>query len=223
MVLQGRLDEISLMEALQLLAASAQSGVLRLTGSFSGTVFLRDGAVTFAEADRCQPLEEALARAGARLPGGRGGFRVDWSHETAQLEAVVRQNVVDVVFELMVLSEGDFEFMTGQTDPWGSPFAFRIESLARDVERQVVEWKNVAEAIPPMTAKLRMVARLPLPQPEVAVTADEWQMLASLDGWTTVADLVAESHMRPFDACRALQGLVVKALVVTLGEPEPGR
>ena len=208
-VLRGQLTDIPLMDALRLVSSSNKTGVLRLHGSFEGSVYFRSGKVVFADADRVQPLDEALGGG----PSSGSMVSVDWDRAPDELEETMRQHIVDVVFELMVLSEGSFEFVTGVDDPWLSPFPFGLPSILSAVDRRVAEWKELAESIPPMDARLRMASQLPASVADVVVTADEWQLVALLARWVTVSDAVANSGLRPFDACRALQGLVRKGLV----------
>lgn len=212
-VLRGQLTDIPLVDALRLVASSSKTGVLRLHGSFEGSVYFRSGKIVFADADRVQPLDEALG-------GGQSSdaVSVDWERAPDELEETMRQHVVDVVFELMVLSEGSFEFVTGVDDPWLSPFPFGLPSILTAVDRRVAEWKEVAESIPPMHARLRMAPQLPTAVREITVTSDEWQVVALLARWVTVSDAVANSALRPFDACRAIQGLVRKGLVSVRSE-----
>ncbi|MGH9268434.1 MAG: DUF4388 domain-containing protein [Acidimicrobiales bacterium] len=198
-VLSGRLEDMSLLDMLRFLGASSKSGMLRLAGTFPGFVFLRDGEVAFASAEGCPDLGEAVER-----------------NETVdEFEALVAGHVADIVFELMVLCEGTFEFVAGECDPWGGQFRIPVTELVAEVERRVGEWKQIASAIPSMSAVPRLRPRLAAGAPEAVVSADEWRVLALLDGCTTVAGMVAASGMRPFEACRALHGLAAKGLIAS--------
>lgn len=220
-VLSGTLGSVGLFDALQLLAASSQTGALRLSEPFPAVVHLVRGGIGCIRAEGSFSLADALHRGG--LLGGDGVDDLDGASEAdllgratdgARLEAVVRDYVLDVLFELVVLSEGDFVFVAGVDDPWGGRLVQPLRSLMDEEQRRVAEWKEIAASIPPMTAAPVAVSRLPRGATQVILAEDEWRVLVLVDGVTTVAGVVAASGMGPLDACRALYRLMSKGVVV---------
>lgn len=205
-MLAGNLSSVSLLEALRLLAVSSQTGVLRLTGAVGGRVYLRAGLVTSAELDGSGSLGAAPGRdGGAAGSGGSGGGDVG--------EGIAGAQIMDVIFELLVLGGGDFEFVAGLAVTGGSRVNLEVEAVVAEQERRLREWKQIAALMPAMSATPTIAARLGLGAHDVVITRDEWQVLALLDGRSSVAAVLSSSGLRPVDACRALYGLMIKDLV----------
>ncbi|HET9441919.1 MAG TPA: DUF4388 domain-containing protein [Acidimicrobiales bacterium] len=220
-VLSGTLGNVGLFDALQLLAASSQSGVLRLNDPFPAVVHLVKGGIGCIRAEGSFSLADALDRGG--LLGEVGDEDITAVAEAdllgrvtdrARLEEVVRNYVLDVLFELVVLSEGEFVFVAGVDDPWDGRLVQPLQSLMDEEQRRVAEWKEIARSIPPMTAAPSALSRLPRGVDQLTLAEDEWRVLVLIDGVTTVAGLVAASGMGPLDACRALYKLMNKGVVV---------
>ena len=198
-VLAGSLSSFNLLEALELLALSSQSGVLRLTGTFTGRVYMSTGLITSAEAEGFESLGQALDGVVSEETAARMAF----------------DHLMDVIFELLVLSEGDFEFIAGIPDPDGRRLGVEVQVVVAEWERRLLEWKQIAASVPPMSATLNLVARLESGIRDIVISRSEWQVLALLDGRRSVATAISLSGLLPVDACRVLYALVTKGLVDT--------
>lgn len=223
-VLTGSLDEVSLFDALTLVGATTATGVLRIAEPLSADIHLVAGRIGCVSLDGISSLGDTLVR--KALLGGIGpGAEVDVQRlldetgDRSRVEQVVRNHVLELLFELSVLSEGAFDFVTGVADPWGASVTVEVAMAREEHERRLTEWRAIAGSIPPMAAVPALAPHLPPGSEEVEIGWAEWQVLAVLDGRARVTEVVARSGMAPLEACRALHHLVTTGLVVV----DPGR
>lgn len=223
-VLTGTLDELALFDALALVSATAASGVLRISEPLSADIHLVDGRIGCVRLDGLSSLGDALARKGL-ASGVEPGALVDVEQLLAgaadrdRCVEVVRDHVVELLFELSVLADGAFDFVTGVPDPWGGSVTVDVDRARQEHELRVAEWHEIAGSIPPMSAVPALAPHLPPGVEAIEIGWAEWHVLGVLDGRATVSEVVSLSGMAPLEACRALHQLVTKGLAVV----QPGR
>lgn len=223
-VLTGTLDELALLDALALVSATAASGVLRISEPLSADIHLVGGRIGCVRIDGLSALGDALARKGLVAAGGPGA-PVDVEEVLAgakdrdRCEEVVRDHLLELLFELSVLADGAFDFVTGVPDPWGGSVTVGVDRAREEHDRRVAEWREIAGSIPPMTAIPTLTPHLPPGVEDVEIGWAEWHVLGVLDGRATVSEVVSLSGMAPLEACRALHQLVVKGLAVVRPGP----
>lgn len=220
--LRGSLDEVALFDVLRLLAASPQTGVLRIRHPFPASVHLVGGRIGCVRADGSASLGDALRRGGVeeRAAPGRDpnvGRMLAVTADPPRAERLVREHVRDLLFELAVLGEGPFEFTPGPPDPWSGAVTTDVAEAGDQHDRQVGEWREIAATLPPASTRLVLVPRLADGVDEVAVSWDEWRVLVLLDGRHTVAELVAACDLPALETSKALAGLLRKAVVAPAG------
>jgi hypothetical protein len=186
--LSGTLDEFSLDAVLSLLASSAQTGALHFTGPRPGSLWFAEGAVY-----RASPEPE----------GDTDGQDV-------------HDRIVDTLFELMVTGES-FEFCRGDTaEESGASFA--VSDVVAEAAERVEQWKAIATTIPSTAAVLRLSPQLPGRRTKCTVTAQEWEVLALLDGRRPVADVMRAVGRNSFDVMATMHHFVDTGLAEVVAE-----
>jgi hypothetical protein len=236
MRLEGTLDAFSLPDIFQLLSFTKKSGALHLRRTLGedgrqlhGVVHVRGGAVTGARGDASrQELgrrlvgtglvdDEALAQAAEELADNPGGGLARLLAEKADLEAasavkVASEQIADAVFDLLRWPDGEFAFVVDESDVDDLGAELPVEQLVENGRRRLETWSSVVEQVPAAHSVLRLN---PAPPTDLAVTPEEWPLLALVDGRRTVADLVGLSGQGEYAVVTALAGLVGRGLLVT--------
>jgi tetratricopeptide (TPR) repeat protein len=235
MPIEGPLRELSIHDVFQLLDLSRKTGTLRITSELrqnTGTVYFEDGVVTGAEIlSNPFPLGRLLVRAGRlseedlgrardlQAQGDRrrlGEILVSLGQVTPRdLSRYVREQIEEVVFELVSWSEGYFAFEEGKVGEWPIEAETRIPTglLLMEAARRTEEWSRIEKKV----THLGMVPRL-APVLDTSTPLDllpaEWELLSVVDGTRTVRTL-AEALGRPeFDVARTLFGLATAGIIL---------
>jgi hypothetical protein len=188
--LQGTLDEFSLDTVLTLLASSAQTGVLQFDGPRPGALWFAGGSVYRA------------------APAGEG----DDPHE----------RIVDTLFELMVTGES-FEFRQGEYDSPADAIdvdadAFPVADLVAAAEARVEHWREIAATLPSTAAVVRLAPQLPNRRSKVTITAEDWEVLALLDGRAAIGDVMRACGRSAFEVMATVHRLVDTGLAELVDE-----
>jgi hypothetical protein len=192
-------------------------------------VRVRGGAVTGARGDAArQELgrrligtglvdDEALASAAEELADDPGVGLARLLSEKADLEAataakVASDQITDAVFDLLRWPDGEFAFVVDEPDVDDLGAELAVEQLVAEGQRRLATWSDVVEQVPAAQSVLRLA---PGPPTDLAVSPEEWPLLALVDGRRTVADLVGLSGQGEYAVVTALAGLVGRGLLVT--------
>lgn len=228
-MLEGTLDEFSIPDIFQLLALTKKSGSLRVSGTTEGRVFFRQGEVYFALSDaRRMPLGARLVGAGLvtdehlqaalEADAGSSGASLgevlvrDGGIDEAVLDAIVREQVQDAVFELMRLPSGTFKFDPAESaEPAAVGLTLDPGQLVLEGTRRLAEWQSFVDRIPSAESVLAVCTRPP--DEEVRISASEWAVFALVDAQRTVADIVELSGQSEYACGLILAGLVERGLV----------
>lgn len=231
-MLEGRLSEFSLADVFQLLALTRKTGVLRVTTAAEGRVRFDEGAVTCAVADVARPtlgarlgqrheLDPAVpARlADVQRSGDLAALRelVGDVVEQEALAAALREEVADAVFAFMRADDGGFTFES--RPPTGTPIvSLDGGDLVEQAGARLTEWDHLLDRIGPAASVPALVPALVTER--VTVEADEWLVLARIDGSRTAAALADATGQGEFATYRVLAALLERGLV-TVRAPEP--
>ena len=235
MAIEGPLKELSIHDVFQLLDLSRKTGTLRVDSDLrqnAGTVFFEDGAVVGAEIrSNPHPLGRLLVRAGrvsehdlgrARALQSAGDVRrlgeilvSEGLVSPRDLSRYVRQQVEEVVFELVGWSEGYFAFEEGKHGTWPTEADGRIPTgqVLMEAARRTDEWSRIEKKI----AHLGLVPRL-APVLDTAAPLDllppEWEVLSVIDGERSVRDLASGLGRPEFEVARTLFGLATAGIIL---------
>ena len=239
MAIEGPLKELNIHDVFQLLDLSQKTGVLRVRSELrqnAGTVYFEGGAVVGAEIQsNPHPLGKLLLRTGklseedltrARATQTSGDSRrlgeilvAIGAISPRELNRQVRQQIEEVVFELMGWAEGYFAFEEGSTQAWQPEAAIRIPTghLLMEAARRIDEWSRIEKKITHLGIIPRFATTAESAGPLDLLPA-EWEVLAVVDGERSVKG-VAETLGRPdFDVAKTVFGLE-SAGIVLLDDP----
>lgn len=235
MAIEGPLKELGIHDVFQLLDLSRKTGVLRITSKLrhnQGTVYFDAGAVFYADIQsNPHPLGELLLRAGKITDGDlirardmqqRGDRRrlgeilVGINAISGrELERHIRQQVEEVVFELMSWQEGYFSFIDGPVDHSQAEavVSIRTEALLMEGARRIDEWSRIEGKIPHLDVVPMLAPVESHDQGELDLLPSEWEVLAGIDGERSVRDIATSVGRSEFDVAKIIFGLASAGVV----------
>ena len=228
-MLQGTLNDFSLPDVFSLLALTKKSGALHVaSGGVDGRVFFRDGAVCLALSDaRRVPLVARLVSAGlvdenqlrALLEAHTGSavgvteaLITSGQVEDRILSVFLREQIVDAVFELIRLKDGEFSFDAVQPG-LSRGVSLSVTEVINEANRRLEEWQLISRRIASPSAVLAMVPSAMDGREGVNLVSEQWDLLALIDGRRTVSEVVDLTGKGEFATCRVLGDLVEAGLV----------
>jgi len=145
-----------------------------------------------------------------RIESGRGVGSV-WfdAGRLAGFDVGTHRTAVDSVFGLLRLQEGHFKFYTG-TNPVHAVEPEDVAPLLEEAESRLVQWVGIAAAVPSMYSKLSLQESV---EDAVSLRADQWQLVATIGGGQSVADVLNTRALGEFEGCKAVKELVDLRLV----------
>ncbi len=239
MPIEGPLRELGIHDVFQLLDLGRETGVLTVTSRIRqnhGTVHFSNGTVVHAViGSNPHPLGEVLLRVGriseadlqrARGMQRRGDGRRLGEILTAigaltrgELERYVRQQIAEVVFEIMNWREGYFRFVEGALEGTESESESGVRlpttSLLLEAARRIDEWSRISERIPSLGMVPVLAPPVDEPRGRLELLPAEWEVLAAIDGQRDLRAIGRSLGRSDFDICRTVFGLE-SAGVVTL-------
>lgn len=127
-------------------------------------------------------------------------------------------SLVDAVFELLRLSEGEFAFKADA--PNRAPMSSQaVGDVLSDAEERMIEWRDIAAFVPSTHVYLRLVPAAPSSQ--VNLDADQWRLVVASAMGATLADLAEAIGMGEFQICRTAKFLVENGLATVEQAPPP--
>lgn len=191
MALLGTLDTIGLDEVFGLLEHARKTGALHVNAPhFAGLLFFVDGQISAGQSDLASMAVD-------RTPG-----------EFAN-------HIVDVMCELLLLSEGDFEFRTDEVIETGGVQPVSTQAMLEHVRTILADWPTVETVIPSNMVQPRLVEE---PYYEtVTVDRAAWRVLFAVDGARTVREIALAVNSGIVATSFALRDLVHVGAVEILG------
>jgi len=222
--LTGSLRELPLADLLAFLAANERTGVVRLDGAVPGLIGMYHGGVTIAMAGDGPTLEQVVVGAGLTTVDGwryvqgtaRGGIGLADALlrrgvNRSRLEAVLWEHSVGALFELVLPSDTWFSFVPDVGHAIGHRFTFDVHHLLAEAERRIAAWRQIAELIPSTALVMRISPESPTDI--VSISSDDWRVLAQVDGYRTIADIIEGLGMSAFAVCAVLHRLLLAGVV----------
>jgi hypothetical protein len=238
--LEGSLDAFSLPDIFQLLSFTKKTGGLHLRrsvngGLLSGVVFVNGGMLTGGGSDvRRQGLgrrlvgtgrvDDAAVAAAVAVAQENPGIGVGRALRDADvldegsLSAYATEHIYDTVFDLLRWSEGEFVFNVDEADPDDVGVSVSVEDAVAEAQGRLERWAQASTTIPGPDAVLSFELS-PAEQP--ALSLEEWELLAFLDGTRPVRDIVDATGRGEFAVVCALAALVDRGLVVVARPDRP--
>ena len=235
LTIKGDLETSSVPELLRSLLSSGETGIVTFRrDALVKTVYLREGRVVFAtSSDPDERLGENLLVRGkitARQylqasnmirPGRRlGAILVELEAiEADELMPAVEQHVRDILMDLVCWNRGDYELVMKDVDVHrmepDTEIALNIstENLILEGIRQCRSWSQVLrgiggdiDTVPAPTGDTEVLYKLEL-------SPEEQEVLAQVNGRSTVEQICKVSYLSDFETCRILWALLVLGVI----------
>lgn len=234
--MQGRLRHILLMDVLQLLSLSGQTGTLELRqGWNTRMVLFQEGRLThISQGTRPLSIGELLLKSG-QLTIQQVEFLSQRARQAGQsftrllldsglvtpedVRACVDQQIEEAIYSLFLWRDCEFRFYWGEAQSVDMentlPVDISSERLIMEGARRVDEWSSISPIIP----SLRMIFYpatqldlLPVEQLEGLPQRDQ-RVLAQIDGRSDVIAIAGRAGMPRFDVVRSLASLANAGLI----------
>ncbi|MCU1353955.1 MAG: 12 protein [Acidimicrobiales bacterium] len=231
MTLNGTLEDFSPAGILKVLSSEARTGAVRFGGDC--TVYLHRGQLYFARDESTdESLATALVRPG-RLTADDWGRAIDQAGDRPMVgELLVREGaispdllasvVLSVVYDPLISlfrhGTGDFEFEP-DTVHWLGPFrAFPVDAIVAEVRKRVREADEWSAIMPTLDVWVEARRTLPGTASQVSLLREDWELVTSLSGPRTIAELAAELGRGRYSTARVVHRLARAGLVEVIAE-----
>lgn len=242
MAIEGPLRELGVHDVFQLLDLTRKTGSLRVRSALrdnDGVVQFLNGRVVGASMrDASHQLGHMLVQAGRITDEELSRAVAIQAHDDVprqlgeillamkaipprELDRQVRRQIEAVVFELLSWSEGYFSFEEGMPDMSMADASggMTAEALLMEAARRIDEWARMADRIP----HTDVVPGLSDAESDHAAMLDlrphEWQVLAAIDGNTSLRSIAAAVGLNEFETARIVYGLLSTGVVAVVASP----
>lgn len=227
---EGSLEQVTVRELLEALAAGRETGLLHLHGDDDRLVALSEGEVYLATSASGPSLHHIVVGSGAAPeeawtaavatasgPGAAAGIAGilddDLRVDSDRLRTVLEEHVVASAVELLAPGSERYQLIAGATHQLGTRFCFPVSTVLTEAARRLDAWRASSATLGSTTSVVRRSPALPRGSSVASLTALEWQVLGSLAEAATVAEVVARSGLSAFTVFDVLHRLVRRRLV----------
>ncbi|MEW6014135.1 MAG: DUF4388 domain-containing protein [Candidatus Zixiibacteriota bacterium] len=237
--LQGKIGRFTLPEIFQLIAQSQKTGTLGIQKDDDIVmVYFKKGRIIYGYGPRqAYHIGELLRERGkitaeqltdavmtqSRNPSARrlGQILIEKNYiSRGDLEQVVRNQVEELIYSLLAWDSGSFKFYENQypTDE-EITVDITVEKAILEGMRRLDE-ENRGKAIMPLSDTILMLSpQLPEKQMEMALTREEWSLLALVNGRRTAREIVRMSRIPERECLKRLGSLMTGGILQSAGEP----
>jgi hypothetical protein len=127
-----------------------------------------------------------------------------------ELQAIVSEQIIDSVFDLMRWPDGVFQFVGDEANIDDVGVSLEVEAVVTEARRRLEVWASFDAAVTTPSAVLSLALE---PAGELRVSNEEWSLLALVDGRRTVGDLVSTYGRGEYCVVVALAELVGRGLI----------
>ncbi len=238
--LQGNIERFTLPEVFQLIASGRKAGTLAIQKEDSIVmVYFKDGNIIYGYGPRetfhlgqllkergvirAEQLEEAVSiqaktenakRLGEILVSRRFIDRTD-------LEGVVKNQVEQLLFSLLSWQTGSFKFYENQfpTDE-EITVNLSVENVILEGLRRLDEMNMVKETLPDLASVYTISASQAGRTRAVTLQADEWNLMALVDGHRTIDDICRVSPVDRSETLKRLAHLKLAGIITKTEKKE---
>jgi hypothetical protein len=138
--------------------------------------------------------------------------------DSEELIPAVEQQVKEILLELFHWTHGSYELVMKDVDP-ETVFTVNIstENLLLEGVRRTRSWSQLMRGLGDIGAVL---ARTPGSDHKLDLTTEEQEVLAQVNGRSTVEQICDVSYLSHFDTCRILWGLLVVGILGRRGQAD---
>jgi len=238
--LQGNIEKFTLPEILQLIAASRKSGTLGIQRDDAIVMIYFDaGDITYGYGPRqtfhlgqllkergklsAEQLEEAVAvQAKTENTKRLGEILINREFiDRADLEAVVKKQVEELLYSLLSWQSGSFKFYENQY-PTDEEITVRlsVENVILEGLRRLDELNMVRETLPDCEAVYSIAASQGDRTRAVTMKAGEWNIMALVDGRRSINQICELSRHNREETLGKLARLKLAGIITPTGRKE---
>ena len=236
MGIRGTLNTMSVPDVLQFLAAGRKTGTLRIArGSIIKKIYLDDGLIVGSATNDPKQflgqvllhygkIEEAQLQAAMDIHRQSGhklgkvlssrGFVSD-----ADIIEVLRTRTLDIIYDLFIWDEADFEFLDSEPLPDDLiRISVDVTSVIMEGIYRIDEWSRYRRVIPSERTFFNLTSGWTKHLHDSKETRD---VLFHVEKRMTAAEICYNMHTSLFHACALLFDLIEKGVITVAGEAEP--
>lgn len=235
LTIKGDLETSSVPELLRSLLASRETGVLTFRrGDLVKAVYIREGRVIYGTSnDPDERLGESLLVRGKitarqylqasnmiRPERRLGAILVEMEAvDPEELVPAVEQHVRDILLDLVCWNRGDYELVMKDVDPRDVELAnvvtlnLSTENLILEGIRQCRAWSQVLRGIGGDIGTVPLQADNSELLYKLELTSEEQEVLAQVNGRSSVEQICQVSYLPDFETCRILWSLMVLGVI----------
>ncbi len=238
--LQGNIELFTVPEVFQLIASGRKSGTLGIQRDESIVmVYFKEGNITYGYGPRetfhigqllkergviaAEQLEEAVNIQAKTENSRRLGDILVSRHfiDRADLEAVVKKQVEQLLYSLLSWQSGSFKFYEGQF-PTEEEITVNLsaENVILEGLRRIDEMNMVKETLPDLDAVYTISASQGGRSRAVTLQADEWNIMALVDAHRTVNEICTLSPVDRDDTLKKLAQLKLAGIITKTKKKE---
>jgi hypothetical protein len=224
--LVGSLTDVGAPDLLRMLATSRHTGLLRIGSTAPHWAAMAEGEIVIAGSASGTGIIQAVLSSGlldaetistAGLNTGAHDLhvlpRLVDLLGAVKLYPLVREQTVTAVFQMLLPSQEQFAFAPGQASPLAEHFRFPVDIVMMEAGRRVQEWSEIAASIASTASIFRPRRKLDPELTTVSLSAEEWSVLAVLDGRRSVAQAIAAAGRSSYEVCAVIHRLLLSGLV----------
>lgn len=133
------------------------------------------------------------------------------------LRPVVRENLIEIIFQLLLPSREPFIFAESAAELVHSELTFDTGEILLAAESRARQWTIIAETVTSVDLVFRPRRQLVADMGTITLTPREWEVLSVLDGRRNVGQVIAAVGRSPFEVCSALHAMLSAALLERMG------
>jgi hypothetical protein len=235
--LQGNIEKFTLADILQLIAAGRKSGTLGIQRDDSIImVYFEAGDIVYGYGPRetfylgrllvdrgiltSSQLDEAVAsQAQTENTKRLGEILIDKKFiDRADLEAVVREQVEELLYSLLAWRTGSFKFYENEFPTREEiKVSLSVENVILEGLRRLDEESMIRDTLPDLNQVYRISSSEAGRTRAVTMKASEWNVMAQVDGYRTLEEICESSPLNRHDTLNRLAQLKLAGLIVLEG------
>jgi hypothetical protein len=242
LALEGRIEDFSVTEIIQVIAMGRKTGTLVIEGAREQiSVYFLEGKAVYANpVQHREHLGDILVRYGVVTPGnidealarqqelnGRGesvrigSILVSMGALTnEQLSKCVTEQIKESIYLIMAEKSGTFKFLPDlDVSPQDIVIGLDIEETILEGTRLVDEWGMIREKLVNFDDVYVFDGKLPDGEP-VRLTVDEWRILSLLEEGRSINDVMEIAELGRLEVCKIIFDFICFGLVRKLGDGE---
>jgi hypothetical protein len=237
MALKGNLRDFSTTQLLNLINLARKTGTLQImTKGSEAKVCFKEGKLIYATLGQDGHLADMLQKVGKLTPDQARTIR---EHSANQSEKALGQmlinagkisqndviqaarvHMLDVVYRLFALVEGDFRF-----EPTLAPAQDRItvpidlENVIMEGSRRLKEFERLQDELPNLDMALRFTDRPDTRLRNISLSVEEWRVVSFIKPGNSIKQIAQYNSMSDFQIRKIIYGML-QAGLVELVQPE---